>query len=170
MQPPVGKDTDQGAAPPEGPIRKTHRFRRSREGLTPDELKDRDFHNRVGVLIAIMSILGALIAWRASVASNIAADLAQVSVQQNLTQQQLQAEIGGQVSQDLRLFPQYQEHVKNWKYLTRDAANLKTQDPATAQELEDEGKEELALARASINFSPTPRAAGHLGRGGQRRL
>ncbi len=104
----------------------------------------------VGIAIAVTSILGAIFAWQAAVFSNRSADLEQLGTQQTLRAQQLQGDIEGAVSQDLRLFGSYQEYVKNWRLLQRDSERLARRDEQVSETLSQEAKAQLSLARSLL--------------------
>ncbi len=104
----------------------------------------------VGIAIALTSILGAVFAWQAAVLSNRSADLEQLGTQQTLRGQQLEGDIEGAVSQDLRLFGVYQEYVKNWRLLSRDSGRLARRDQQASETLAQEAKAQLSLARSLL--------------------
>src|SRR5436190_18421116 len=79
------------------------------------------FRSWVGVMIAVVSILGAVVVWRASVESSNASDLTQQGTQQLILQQQKQSAIEAGVARDFSLFSDFQEHVINWRNLSRQA-------------------------------------------------
>lgn len=111
----------------------------------------------VGIAIAVTSILGAIFAWQAAVFSNRSSDLEQLGTQQTLRAQQLQGDVEGAVSQDLRLFGSYQEYVKNWRLLQRDSKRLSRRDPQVSETLGQEAKAQLSLARSLLPlFSYVP--------------
>jgi hypothetical protein len=107
------------------------------------------FRIRVAFLIAVVSMAGAFVTARASLLSVRASDLDQLSLQQLVQQQQLLADIEGEVAQDRRLFGRYQEHVLAWRLLEKDAAEARGQ---LAEDLEAQARERLALARSMRPF------------------
>ena len=123
----------------------------------PEEERSDPFRTRIAVVIALVSIAGAFVAARASILSVRASDLDQISLQQLVQQQQLLADIEGQVAQDLRLFARYQERVLAWRLLERDARSVRREHPSLADRLEADARTELAIARSMrpfFNFQP----------------
>jgi hypothetical protein len=101
----------------------------------------------VGVLIAVVSILGAVVVWRASVDSSDASDLGQQGIQQLILQQQKRGDIEAGVARDFRLFADYQEHVMNWRQLLAQADRAASSQPALAVALREQARRELFEAR-----------------------
>jgi hypothetical protein len=99
----------------------------------------------VGVLIAAVSILGAVVVWRASVESSNASDLTQQGTQQLILQQQTRGSIEAGVARDFRLYTQFQEHVMNWRQMLAQADQSK--DPSLAADLRSQARSELSQAR-----------------------
>ena len=106
----------------------------------------------MAILIAIVSIAGAVGAWRASVSSIHAAALDQEAVQQLVQVEQRKAALVGQVANDLQLLARYQEHVKSWRLLTAQADRLRDKNEELAQSFEAMAQGELAEARALRPF------------------
>jgi hypothetical protein len=102
----------------------------------------------VGVLIAVVSILGAVVIWRASVDSSDASDLGQQGIQQLILQQQKRGDIEASVARDFRLFADFQEHVLNWRSLLTQADQTQPTDSALAADLRQQARRELSAARA----------------------
>jgi hypothetical protein len=101
----------------------------------------------VGVLIAVVSSLGAVVVWRASVESSNASDLTQQATQQLILQQQTRGSIEAGVARDFQLFTQFQEHVMNWRMLLAQADQTAPKDAALAADLRAQARGELSLAR-----------------------
>jgi hypothetical protein len=101
----------------------------------------------ISLLITVVSILGAIAAWRASVVSGNAGGLDQQATQERVRQQQIEGEIHAQVDQDLRLFPRYLSHLSTWGVLKEKAAQEQSGNPQLADDLRGDAQEELALAR-----------------------
>jgi hypothetical protein len=116
-----------------------------------DHARDR-FRIRVAALIALVSIGGALVAWRASVSSIHGAALDQEAEQQLLQQQERQAVLKGQVANDLVVFARYQEHVKAWRLLSANASRIRSKNPDLANSFDTQAQGELALARSARGF------------------
>ena len=102
------------------------------------------FRTRVAILIALVSIMGAVVAWRASEASELASNLDQDATQQFVQREQILGQLDEDVMQDVRLLGAYQEHVKAWKELERSA---NAASGAAAETLRRRAQEERALAR-----------------------
>lgn len=114
---------------------------------------DRDrFRTIIAALIAITSILGAVVAWRASVSSTAAGDLDEQATQELVLQEQELASLEGLVANDLRLFGQYQEHILSWRILLKQADTARKDNVALADQLKAEGLGELSLARSLRAF------------------
>jgi hypothetical protein len=110
------------------------------------------FRIRVAVLIAVVSIAGALVAWRASLASIHAAALDQDAEQQLVQQEQRRAALEGQVANDLQLYGRYQEHIKAWRLLSAQADRIRSHNPDLAITLGAQAQNELGLARTLRPF------------------
>ncbi len=121
----------------------------------PEPTTSDPFRLRVAILIAVVSILGAVVTARASVLSVTASDDDQLSLQELVQQQQILADIEAQIAQDLRLLGAYQEHILTWRILEEQAK--KVRNPSLRARLESEARTEHSLARtmrASFNFTP----------------
>lgn len=110
----------------------------------PRQRTDR-FRAVVGVLIAVVSSLGAVVIWRASVESSNASDLTQQGTQQLILQQQTRGSIEAGVARDFRLFTEFQGHVMSWRLLLAQAD--KASDPDLAAQLRSQARGELSAAR-----------------------
>lgn len=106
----------------------------------------------LAILIGFASVLTAVIAWRASLASIDATRYESLAVQQQARQGQLEREIEGLVAQDLRFVNVYQEHALAARELKAQADSLRASDPATADVLDLEAQARLDLARAIQPF------------------
>jgi cell division protein FtsL len=118
----------------------------------PKEERAEAFRTTVAVLIAIVSIFGALVAWRASTYSTQGEDLDQKATQELVREQQILASINGEVSQDERLLGVYQEHVKLATLLRRQAGLVAKTDAERATLLKADAAEERALTRSLNGF------------------
>lgn len=116
------------------------------------------FRTAVAILIAAVSVLGAIVAWRASVYSTDASNLDQQATQELVRRQQILASFRGFVSQDRRFHGPYQEHVKAATLLDRESRAVRRRNPVHATELRAQAQEERALARSLAHFfySQTP--------------
>jgi hypothetical protein len=116
---------------------------------SPEEPRFDRFRVGVAVLIAIVSILSALVASRASLEAGRAADLDQRGTQEVLQRHQKIAEVEGDITQDLRLLGPYQEHVLSARLLARDAEQARARGFLDlAEELRGRSNEESTLARS----------------------
>jgi hypothetical protein len=102
----------------------------------------------LALLIGFASVLSAVIAWRASVASIDASRYESFVVQQQARQEQLERELESTVHQDLRFVVEYQEHALAARELQAQADAVREGDPQTADQLDIEAQARLALARA----------------------
>jgi hypothetical protein len=105
------------------------------------------FRSWVGVTIAVVSILGAVVVWRASVESSNASDLTQQGTQSLILVQQKQSSIEAGVARDFRLFTDFQEHVMDWRLLLKQADKVADDDPDLAAQLRAQARRELSQAR-----------------------
>ena len=113
------------------------------------------FRTIVAVLIAVVSALGALAAWRSSIVSIEAADLAEGGVLELVQKEQIRAQLESQIDEDLRLMAEYQRHVSAWRLLRQDARQVRRQSPELAERLEAQARTEIGLARAMAPFFRT---------------
>lgn len=110
------------------------------------------FRTVIAICIAVVSVLGAVAAWRAAVVSIRASDLNEDGMLALVQKEQVRAQLEALVDEDLRLFAEYQEHIKHWKLLQRDARKVRGRNPELAEALNAEAQGELATARAMIPF------------------
>ena len=106
----------------------------------------------LAILIGFASVLSAVIAWRASLASIDASRYESLAVQQQARQQQIERELAGLVAQDLRFVNTYQEHALAARELRSQADSLRASDPAAADILDLESQARQDLARAMLPF------------------
>ena len=106
----------------------------------------------LAVLIGFASVMSAVIAWRASLASIDASRYESLAVQQQARQQQIERELEGVVEQDLRFLNMFQEHALASRELQAQAESLRESDPGTADNLDLEAKGQSALARTIQSF------------------
>jgi hypothetical protein len=71
-------------------------------------------HTWIPLAIALVSVMGAVVAWRASTFSTSAADLDQQATQQLLERREIFAEFRGRIAYDQRLVAEAQDHFKRW--------------------------------------------------------
>ena len=106
----------------------------------------------LAILIGFASILSAVVAWRASLASIDASRYESLAVQQQARVQQIQRELAGLVAQDLRFVNVFQEHALAARELRAQAEQLRATDPSAADVLDLEAHAQLDLARAVEPF------------------
>lgn len=110
------------------------------------------FRTVIAICIAVVSVLGAVAAWRAAVISIRASDLNEEGMLQLVQKEQVRARLESTVDEDLRLFAEYQTHVRHWQLLKRDARKVRRSNPELSAALNAEAQGELAVARALIPF------------------
>ncbi len=115
----------------------------------PDDLRTAVW---MAVVITVVSILIAIVAWRSTEADSIASDLDSSAIQQLARQQEEHGHLEGIVAQDLWLFPRYQEHALAAARLTAETDGLRALDPGLAARLDLEAQGHAALARSLLPF------------------
>jgi hypothetical protein len=106
------------------------------------------YTRRLAVLIAGVSICGALVVLRASVWFDRAAELDRQTMQQLQLQQSIRTQHESLVLQDLQLFTLYREQIIAAAGLTTQADEIDYYARSRAIKLRDEAFEHLALARS----------------------
>ena len=106
----------------------------------------------LALLIGFASIMSAVVAWRASLASIESSRLQSLTVQEQARQQQLERQLDTIVSQDERLLYVYQEHALAARELQAQADALRETDREAADGLDLEAHGRLALARSVEPF------------------
>jgi hypothetical protein len=106
----------------------------------------------LAVLIGFASVLSAVVAWRASLASIDASRYESLAVQQQARREQIERELQSVVQQDLRFVTQFQEHALAARELQAQAEELRETDPTAADILDVEAQSQLALARSLKPF------------------
>ncbi|MBV9101045.1 MAG: hypothetical protein JOZ46_12240 [Candidatus Dormibacteraeota bacterium] len=131
----------------------------AREG----EPQDR-FRTRVAIAIAVVSILGAVVAFTGTLAGQSATELDQSGIEDTSTQQQVITNLSGTVDEDLRNLAPYQEDLKAADILQSQAATLDNTDPSAAAQLRAQAQSYKVLARTREQFFrgaiPAPGASG----------
>ena len=150
------------------------RFKRDPSKLPPLDAEvasvDR-WHNGVTLAIAALSIVGALLAWRASTDFDAAADLSRQAVDMGVRYQAVRALSDGRIDFDARLSLIYQEHLRAAAALTERAGTTRDanaaagiDDTSQVDALEAEARIEGAIARhlaaSFLTYSPTIEADG----------
>ena len=107
----------------------------------------------LAVLIGFASVFSAVIAWRASVASDRCGRYQSLAVQQQARQEQIERELEATVQQDLRFVTEFQEHCPRRTSSSRPRLTaIRPTDSTAADALDLQAQSELALARALKPF------------------
>jgi hypothetical protein len=106
----------------------------------------------LAVLIGFASVLSAVIAWQASLASIDAGRYQSLAVQQQARRELIERELEGTVQQDQRFVAQYQEHALAAQKLQDQADSLRSTDVQAADVLDVQAQSELAQARSLVPF------------------
>lgn len=115
------------------------------------EPEDR-FRTWVAIAIAVVSILGAVVAFSATLTEQDARRLDQQGIQDASRQQQIITDLQATVDEDLRYLAPYQEHIKAAQTLDAQATALQSSDPASAALLHAQAESERVLARSWQGF------------------
>ena len=108
------------------------------------------FRTGVAVAIAVISILGAIVAFRGTLAEQDARRLDQQGIQEQSQREQIITNLQAQVDEDIRNAGIYQEHLKASQILSDQAG--KATDPSLASSLRADAQAELVLAHTSERF------------------
>jgi hypothetical protein len=117
----------------------------------PREKEDR-FRTIVAITIAVVSILGAVVAFTGTLAEQSARQLDQQGLQDAATQQEIITNLSGTVQEDQRNLAPYQEDIKAAGILQSQAAKLEATDPASAKTLRNQAESYLVQARTRLSF------------------
>ena len=109
-----------------------------------------DPRNGIALMIAVVSVAGAVVAWRASVAETAAEEMHVRYVQELLQVELRNAYWDGMIDQDLRFFARYQAHLRAYRMLGREAA--RTEDTVQRAILDSQAQAELAMARLEQGY------------------
>ncbi len=115
------------------------------------EPEDR-FRTWVAIGIAIVSILGAVVAFTGTLAAQTASQLDESGIEDTATQQQIITNLNATVQEDERNLAQYQEDLKAAAILHSQAATLSSSDPSSAAQLRDQAESYTVLARTRASF------------------
>lgn len=122
------------------------------------------FRTRVAIAIAVVSILGAVVAFTGTLAGQSASELDQSGIEDTSTQQQVITNLSGTVEEDLRNLAPYQEDLKAADILQSQAATLDNSDPSAAAQLRAQAQSYKVLARTRAQFFrgalPAPGSSG----------
>jgi hypothetical protein len=121
------------------------------EEVTTREPEDR-FRTWVAIGIAIVSILGAVVAFTGTLAGQTARQLDQSGIEDTSRQQQIITDLSGTVEEDLRNLAPYQEAIKAAGVLQSQAATLSSSNPSAAAQLRNQAESYLVLARTRAQF------------------
>lgn len=110
------------------------------------------FRTAIAIFIALVSIAGALVAWRASITSNEASTLDQTELQELAQKQQKEGAYANRVDEDLRLVDRYRAHVRDAELLSADATAARAANPVLADSLDAQAQSERAQAQALRAF------------------
>lgn len=105
------------------------------------------FRTWVAIAIAVVSVLGAVVAFSATLTDQSARQLDQQGVENVSRQQQIITELQATVDADLRYLAPYQEHIKAAQMLDTQANTLTAAHPNSAALLHAEAESERVLAR-----------------------
>jgi hypothetical protein len=114
------------------------------EGSPPDR-----FRTVVALLIVIVSLAGAGVAFSASIASNRAGDLDQAALQEYALKNQILGIRRQQVAEDARLASVYQDHEMAARLLQQQADRVRARHPTIAGALDEQAQAEAAQARTT---------------------
>lgn len=121
------------------------------EGPAPETPPSR-FRFGVAVLIAVVSMLGAGVAWSASISSTTSSDLNQQAHQEFLLRHQILTSAQAAVGEELRRVASYQEQVTAERILRQQADRLRKTNPDVAAILDQQAQGQAALARSTSYF------------------
>ena len=110
------------------------------------------FRTWVAIAIAVVSILGAVVAVTGTLTEQTARQLDQQGLQDQATQQQVITNLNATVQEDERNLGPYQEDVKAAAALQSQAATLQSSDPSGAAALNAQAKSYLVEARTRLTF------------------
>lgn len=119
--------------------------------LAPNEPPPR-FRLAVAGLIALVSIVGAGVAWSASTASTDSSDLDQQAQQEFLLREQILTSARAAVGEELRRVGSFQEQVSSERILREQAKRFRISDPQVAGILDQQAQGAAALARTTGYF------------------
>ena len=133
------------------------------EGAEGEEGAGR-FRTIVAIAIALVSILGAVVAVTGTLTEQTARQQDQQGLQDAATQQEIITNLSATVQEDLRNLAPYQEDIKAAAILQSQAATLQTSDPSNAAALNAQAQSYLVEARTRLTFfqgaTPQPGPSG----------
>jgi hypothetical protein len=128
------------------------------EQTAPNESPERSdepsqrFRLVVALLIALVSVLGAGVAYSASISSTRSSDLNQQALQEFLLRQQILTSGRAAVGEELRRVGPFQAEVLGQRILHEQAARFRASNPDVAALLDEQAQGEGALARTTAYF------------------
>lgn len=102
--------------------------------------------------IAAVSVLSALVTWRASEWSNRADRAESLATQDLAFRHQIRAEIRAAVDEDIRIFGTYEEHYNHAVRLEEDEWRMRERDPLLARRIVREAQRERASANGVLRY------------------
>ena len=114
----------------------------------------------IAVSIAVVSVLGALVAWQATVIGEEAAKSDGLGLQEVTLRVQEEAKHQATVDEDVRIFALYHEHIDAAALLSADADRVRQSDPRLATNLDAQAQDELLLARTVHDYFQAARWIG----------
>jgi hypothetical protein len=106
----------------------------------------------LAVLIGFTSVLSAVVAWRASLASIESSRLQSLAVQEQARREHISRQLEAIVAQDQRLLVSFQEHALAARELRAQADEVVASEPELADSLDLQAQGRLAQARALQPF------------------
>jgi hypothetical protein len=106
----------------------------------------------LAVAIALVTVLGAVVAVFGSLTQQRASDLDQQGLREAARQEQIVSDLQAKVNQDVRNLGPYQEHLKAVKLLHDEADKIRSSDSDLADSLDAQAEGEAVLARNRQNF------------------
>jgi hypothetical protein len=103
------------------------------------------FRRSIAVLIVVVSVLGAVVSWRAAVWAGIASGLDREATQTLLLVEQARTSDHGQVAEDLRVFDRYRQEFERSRLLAASARRQRHR--AERRRLRLQADESAAIAR-----------------------
>lgn len=110
------------------------------------------FRTWVAILIAGVSILGAMVAWRGALVANTAGQQDQTYIQELAEQRQEIALLTSRVDEDVRQVGTYAEHLGAAQVVQAQADAAQATDPNLANQLRLEAQSERTLAAERLRF------------------
>jgi hypothetical protein len=110
------------------------------------------FHTRVAVLIACVSMVGAVAAWRASIHADKASELDQQAIQEHTQKAELDLTFAALANEDVRQVTVYRSELAASITSAQEADAVRASNPGRAAELDAQALEELRQAETTRRF------------------